>query len=98
MDPSWFGLPILISEKLKIDKEKFTRYLDKCGIENRPVVIGNFLNQPASSLYNLKSKSLLKNAQIVERNGFFIGLHTKKLANDRANYIAEKLLDIDLIK
>ncbi len=98
MDPSWFGLPILISEKLKIDKEKFTRYLDKCGIENRPVVSGNFLNQPASSLYNLKSKSLLKNAQIVERNGFFIGLHTKKLANDRANYIAEKLLDIDLIK
>ncbi|MDC0406805.1 DegT/DnrJ/EryC1/StrS family aminotransferase [Candidatus Pelagibacter sp.] len=98
MSPSWFGLPILISENLKVKKEKFTKYLDKSGIENRPIVSGNFLNQPASKLYKLRSTGSLKNAQIVEKKGFFIGLHTKKLTNDKANYIAEKLLDIDLIK
>ena len=88
----------MISENLKVKKEKFIKYLDKVGIENRPIVSGNFLNQPASKLYKLKSTGSFKNAQMVEKKGFFIGLHTKKLANDKANYIAEKLLDIDLFK
>ena len=98
IEPSWFGLPILISKKLEVKREKFISYLDKSGIENRPIVSGNFLNQPASKLYKLKSKGTLKNAQIVEKRGFFIGLHTKKIDDRSANYIAEKLLDIDLIK
>ena len=98
MEPSWFGLPILISKNLEVKREKFISYLDKSGIENRPIVSGNFLNQPASKLYKLKSKGTLKNAQIVEKRGFFIGLHTKKIDDRSANYIAEKLLDIDLIK
>ena len=66
------------------------KYLDNSGIENRPIVSGNFLNQPASKLYKLKSTGSLNNAQTVEKKGFFIGLHTKKLANDKANYIVEK--------
>ena len=40
--PSWFGLPILINKKIKVDKKKFLNFLDKKGIENRPIVSGNF--------------------------------------------------------
>jgi CDP-4-dehydro-6-deoxyglucose reductase, E1 len=98
MEPSWFGLPIIIDKKIKIKKEKFIKYLDKSRIENRPIVSGNFLNQPAAKLYKLRSPGSFSNAEIIEKKGFFIGLHTKKLTNDRADYIVEKLLDIDFIK
>ena len=94
--PSWFGLPILINKKYVNKKKKFLNYLTKCGVENRPILSGNFVNQPATKLYNLNKKKLVfTNAQKVEDLGFFIGLHTKKISNKIAEYIAENLLKID---
>ena len=94
--PSWFGLPILIKNKFLNKKKKFLDHLTKCGIENRPILSGNFTNQPATKLYNLNSKKLVfANAQKVENLGFFIGLHTKKISNEIAEYISESLLNID---
>ena len=94
--PSWFGLPILINKKYSNKKKKFLNHLTKCGIENRPILSGNFTNQPATELYNLNSKRLVfVNAQKVEDLGFFIGLHTKKISNKIAEYIAENLLKIN---
>ena len=66
-------------------------------IENRPILSGNFTNQPATELYNLNSKRLVfVNAQKVEDLGFFIGLHTKKISNKIAEYIAKNLLKINI--
>ena len=55
----------------------------------------NFLNQPAIKLYKLNSKEHFLNSQIVEDSGFFIGLHTKKISNKLADYIAKNLLKIE---
>ncbi len=94
--PSWFGLPILIKNKFLNKKKNFLDHLTKSGVENRPILSGNFTNQPATKLYNLNSKKLVfANAQKVENLGFFIGLHTKKISNEIAEYISESLLNID---
>jgi len=94
--PSWFGLPILINKKYSNKKKKFLSYLSKRGVENRPILSGNFTNQPATKLYNLNSKKFVfSNAQKVENLGFFIGLHTKKITNKIAEYISECLLNIN---
>ena len=96
--PSWFGLPILINKKYLNKKKKFLNHLTKNGIENRPILSGNFTNQPATKLYNLNKKKLVfTNAQKVEDLGFFIGLHTKKISNGIAEYISESLLKISKI-
>jgi CDP-6-deoxy-D-xylo-4-hexulose-3-dehydrase len=93
--PSWFGLPILIKDK-KINKKKFLEKLSKKGIENRPIISGNFLNQPASKLYNFSfKKNDFKISDDIEKRGFFIGLHTKKISNDELNYIVNSLLSIN---
>ena len=95
---SWFGLPIFINKKFKKIKKKFLEYLINNKIENRPIVSGNFLNQPSVKLYNIKTKGNFKGAQLIEDMGFFIGLHTKKISSKTAKYIANKFLNIDLIK
>ena len=89
--------PILINKRLKKKKTTLLRLLDKKNIENRPIVSGNFLNQPAIKLYNLNTKNKFFNSQLVEESGFFIGLHTKKITKKMANYIATNLLKIDEI-
>ena len=96
IEPSWFGLPILVNNKFKNVKNLFLENLSKKGIENRPIISGNFLNQPASKFYKFNStKKDFKNADEIEDRGFFIGLHTNKIKNTEIKYIVNSLLDIN---
>ncbi len=98
LQPSWFGLPILISNDLLFKKKKFLNYLNKNGIETRPIISGNFLNQPSIKLYKLdKNKKKFKCAQEIEDRGFFIGIHTSPISEKKLKFIKNKLLKINEI-
>ena len=87
---------MIVNKKFSKVKNNFLNYLSYCGIENRPIISGNFLNQPASKLYKFKFDSkLYKNSQTIEERGFFIGLHTQKITNMQINYLTDKLLKIE---
>ena len=95
VSPSWFGLPVIINIKYLNKKKKFLQYLTKIGIENRPILSGNFTNQPSTQLYKLnKDGFIFSNAEKIENLGFFIGLHTNKISNSMAKYISNNLLKI----
>ena len=93
--PSWFGLPFLINQKFINKKEKFMKYLNSSGIETRPILSGNFLNQPSCKLYNFKfDKKNFKSSQDIEDRGFFIGLPTSDMTVRKINFLTQKLLKI----
>ena len=88
--PSWFGLSMILNKKYKNKRNQIFNKLDKLGIENRPIISGNFLQQPALIKYSLKQKSNdFPNANFVHEHGLFVGLknqilsqmETKKFAN-----------------
>lgn len=94
--PSWFGLPILISERLIKCKKNFLKYLRQKGVETRPIISGNFMNQPCVKLYKLnQNNEKFLNAQLVEDRGFFIGLHTQKIKKYQLEYLEKHLLNIE---
>ena len=98
VSPSWFGLPMLVDRKYIKIKNKFLKYLEKNKIENRPIISGNFLNQPSVKLFKLNSKNKkLPEAEEIEKRGFFIGVHTKKISNKELNLLEDKLLKINKI-
>ena len=98
LDPSWFGLPILINRPFLKKKEKFLKYLNDNFIETRPIISGNFLNQPSVKLYKLNgSKDKFPNSQEVEDRGFFIGIHVNPISDETLNILEKKLLKIDEI-
>jgi len=98
IEPSWFGLPILINSKFLHKKKKFLNYLNHNGIETRPIISGNFLNQPSVKLYNLNPKKIIfKGAQEVENRGFFIGIHVKKITTKELKLLENKFLKINEI-
>ncbi len=76
---SWFGIPILLSKK--INKKLFIKKIEKDGVETRPIISGNFLNQPSIKKYNLRSNTKMKNADYINNYGFFIGLPTKPISS-----------------
>jgi len=97
--PSWFGLPLLVNPKLEKYKDKFLKFLNKNNLETRPIISGNFINQPAINLYDIKFKKYeLKNSNIIDKRGFFIGLPTIKLSQEKADKISNLLLSLSNLK
>lgn len=95
LKPSWFGLPILINNKYIKNKENFLKYLNASGIETRPILSGNFLNQPSAKLYKFHiNRKKFKVSQNIEDRGFFIGLPTKNISIQTLHFLSEKLLNI----
>ena len=95
LKPSWFGLPLLINKDLIYKKEKFLKYLNNSGVETRPILSGNFLNQQGCKLYNFKYKKIdVKVSQEIEDRGFFIGLPTNDMSLGKLNFLTEKLIKI----
>jgi CDP-6-deoxy-D-xylo-4-hexulose-3-dehydrase len=77
VDPCWLSIPFLL--KKNINRNNFLKKLLKKGIESRPIITGDFSQQPAIKKY----RSILKinntkyeNANRVDSFGFYIGLHS----------------------
>jgi dTDP-4-amino-4,6-dideoxygalactose transaminase len=90
LKPSWFGMPLLINKNFKNSKNKYLQYLNFHRIETRPIISGNFLNQPSAKLYNLRPKNIIKSfpkSQEIEDRGFFIGLPTHPMSKNKINYL-----------
>lgn len=74
----WFGIPIQLKTSI-IKKSNILKKLNKLGVETRPVISGNFANQPAVKLYKIKSHGLI-NSNFIEKSTFFIGIHNIKIS------------------
>ncbi len=97
LKPSWFGLPLLLNKKYLPYKNSILKHLKNNGIETRPIISGNFLNQKAAKIYKLNSKNeKFPNADYVEKAGFFIGLHTYKINNKMLKFLSNQLLKIKI--
>ena len=96
LKPSWFGLPILVNKKFIKIKKIFLNKLNKEKIETRPIISGNFLNQPCIKLYKLRTKNeKFLGSQEIEDRGFFVGLPTKKISKEKLNFLTRNLFKID---
>lgn len=73
---SWFGFSFVLNENnnLKTRKE-IVEHLVKNGVEVRPIVAGNFAKNEVMKWFDHEIYGDLKNADQIDKNGFFIGNH-----------------------
>ena len=72
---SWFGFSILLNEGDEQNMNILFEGLTKHEFEYRPIVAGNFVNNPAINFFNYEIHEDLVNADYVSRYGLFIGNH-----------------------
>jgi len=71
----WFSIPIIIKDSAPFEKNALTKHLEQCGIETRPVMAGNMIAQPMMLKQKYRQADDLKNAAMINQNGFLIGNH-----------------------
>lgn len=81
-DSSWFGFSIIVNDSIKQCREILINSFERFGIEYRPIVAGNFVKNPVIKYFNYEVFGNLINANIVDKNGLFIGNHHYDLTSE----------------
>lgn len=83
---SHFGFPFVVKKNKYFNRDEICEYLNKNGIETRPIIAGNIARQPANSLFEHRISGNLKNSDNIMDNGFSIGVH-QSLCKESMNYV-----------
>jgi hypothetical protein len=73
-DPSWFGFPITMRERVGISRNAVIAWLESRGIKTRLLFGGNLTRQPAYTSVPFRVVGDLKNADIIMNNTFWVGI------------------------
>jgi CDP-6-deoxy-D-xylo-4-hexulose-3-dehydrase len=79
-----------VREEAGFNRKQLTDFLEKRGIETRPVMAGNLEEQPALRLIEHRTVGELPNAKEIMRRAFFWGNHPGVGERERA-YVADTL-------
>lgn len=79
---SWYGFNLILKGKLKNKREKIVKKLVKNNIEVRPTMTGNFINNPVIKFLDHSVSQNVKNAEYIDKNGFFFGNYPKNLQKE----------------
>ena len=90
--PAWFALPFILNKKYK--KNQYLEYLERNNILTRPIVTGNFARQPVFTDLNLNiNPEIFVNAETVHNQGFFIGLPSYYMSDEKIEKLVTILLN-----
>ena len=89
---SFLFYPLTVIKNNYFTKQELVNRLEKVGIETRPVMAGNILEQPVSKILKFRKNSKLKNAQYIMRHSFLIGNH-HRIKGPQREFIANTIID-----
>ena len=88
---AWFGIPFILNSKDKKYKLSVMDKLNNKGVMTRPIISGNFAKQPSIKLYKIKTDYRLQNADLIDKNAFFLGLHNIKITTKKLKLLTESI-------
>jgi len=93
MDPAWFGIAMLLNEEYAPQLTEYMAFLTKNGVENRPIISGNFIRQPSIAKYCVGEKpENYQGSEAIHNRGFFIGVHQVFTEDAKIEKLAEIML------
>jgi len=72
--PCWLGIPLMVSKDAPFGRDQIVDYLERNGVETRPIVTGSIAHQPVAELFKDIIRTPLPGADDVHHRGFYIGL------------------------
>ena len=88
----FFGYPMTIRPEAPLRREPMVSFLEKKGIETRPVMAGNMAEQPVMRKMHHRVPGKLTKSEIIMRRSFFFGNHNG-IGPPEREYIADCLVE-----
>ena len=92
---SWMNISFILEKDAPIEIDNIVNLFEQSGIETRPIITGNFANQPAAKF--LSGVTSYPNAQIVTDRGFMIGCHATNISDLLATTIDKLASQLSLL-
>lgn len=74
-ESSWFGFSLIVRNEAPFSRQDVIQQLEENQIEYRPIVTGDFTKKEVIKWFDYSIHGELKNAEIIDKNGLFIGNH-----------------------
>lgn len=90
--PAWFGFPLTVKGKGKINRVELLQFLQEKKIDSRLLFAGNIIKQPyfKDSQFKYRKIGKLKNSDLVMRNSFWLGIYPG-LEKKHLDYMVETI-------
>jgi len=96
VDPAWFGIAVLLNEEFSHHLDDYLAHLTANGIENRPIISGNFIRQPSIAMYcNDEKPQDYPGSESIHNRGFFIGVHQVHVPDEKVKKLVALMLDFE---
>lgn len=79
---SWFGFSFIIKPESTLKRGDIVKKLEANGIDCRPIVTGDFTKNEVLRFFDYEIFGEMKNAQYLDKNGFFVGNHQVTLTEE----------------
>ena len=79
---SWFGFSFIIKPESKLNRLDIVKTLEENHIDCRPIVTGDFTKNEVLKYFDYEIFGEMKNAQYLDKNGFFVGNHQIDLTEE----------------
>lgn len=79
---SWFGFSFIIKPESNLKRSDIVKKLEANGIDCRPIVTGDFTKNEVLRFFDYEIFGEMKNAQYLDKNGFFVGNHQVPLTEE----------------
>lgn len=79
---SWFGFSFIIKPESKLQRSEVIIKLEENQIDCRPIVTGDFTKNEVLKHFDYEIFGEMKNAQYLDKNGFFVGNHQVDLTHE----------------
>ena len=92
-ESSWFGFSLVINDNSK--RSEIIELLTESNIECRPIVTGDFTQNPVLKYFDYEIMGSLSNSKKIHKDGFFVG-NTHLDLRDELEYLATKLFKLGM--
>ncbi|HSH01045.1 MAG TPA: lipopolysaccharide biosynthesis protein RfbH [Anaerolineae bacterium] len=88
-DPSWFALPLMVTDNAPFQRHELTRFLELNNVETRLIFAGNITRQPGYQQAPGRVVGDLAIADKIMKDAFFVGVYPG-LDQDQMDYMLEQ--------
>ncbi len=87
-----FCYPLTICKDAPFSRKSLVQFLEKNKIETRPIMAGNFIEQPVIKYIQHTKQGELPNSKLAMKNSFFFGNH-HNITSDMREFVVEKITE-----